>query len=115
MQKPETAKEIILSLTERFRPEKAEPGYETTFHLDISGERGGQYTVNIQDRKIDVQEGLNGTAKCIVRAKDEVYEDVEWERTNPQMAFMLGKIKVSDIGEMLDFASLFHRCPQFYK
>ncbi|MFN0275432.1 MAG: SCP2 sterol-binding domain-containing protein [Chitinophagales bacterium] len=114
MQKPETAREIILSLKDRFRPEKAEPGYETVFHFDISGERGGHYTITIEDGKIDVAEGLTGDAKCLVTAKDTVYEDVEWERTNPQMAFMLGKVKVSDLGEMLDFAGLFFRCSKFY-
>jgi putative sterol carrier protein len=115
MQKPETARDIILSLKERFRPEKADPGYETTFHLDISGDRGGKYTVKIEDGKIDITEGLTADPKCIIQAADHVYEDVEWERTNPQMAFMFGKVKVSDLGEMLDFASLFYRCSQFYK
>jgi acyl-CoA dehydrogenase len=115
MNKPETAKEIIASLKERFRPDKAEPGYETIFHFNISGPRGGQYTVKIEDGKITISEGLHDEPKCIVTTKDETYEDVEWERTNPQMAFMIGKVKVSDIGEMLDFAGLFFRCAQFYK
>ncbi len=115
MQKPESAREIILSLKERFRPEKIEAGYETVFHFNISGDRGGQFTVQIENGEIAISEGLTGEPKCVVSTKDQMYEDVEWERTNPQMAFMLGKIKVSDIGEMLDFASLFFRCPQFYK
>lgn len=115
MKKPETAREIILSLSERFRPEKAENGFETVFHLNIEGERGGEFTISIADGKIQVQEGLHGDAKCVVSSKADIYEDVEWERTNPQMAFMFGKIKVSDIGEMLDFAGLFYRCSQFYK
>lgn len=115
MNKPESAKEIIISLKERFRPEKLEPGYESVFHLDISGERGGQYTVTIKDETIDIVEGLVGLANCVVSSKDEIYEDVEWERTNPQMAFMFGKIKVSNLAEMLGFISLFYKCPQFYK
>lgn len=115
MTKPETAREIILSLKERFRPEKAEPGYETVFNFDISGNRGGQFTIIIEDEKITIQEGLHGNPKCVVEAKDTVYEDVEWNRTNPQMAFMMGKIKVSDIGEMLGFVALFYRCENFYK
>lgn len=115
MEKPNTAKEIIMSLKDRFRPEKAEPGYESVFHLDISGDNGGKFTVTIHDETIDVQEGFIGEAKCVVQAKDEVYEDVEWGRTNAQMAFMFGKIKVSDIGEMLDFIGMFHRCEDYYK
>ncbi|MEZ5013853.1 MAG: SCP2 sterol-binding domain-containing protein [Chitinophagales bacterium] len=114
MQKPETAREIILSLQERFRPEKAEPGYSSIFHLDISGPRGGQFTVRIQDGAISIAEGLQDTPSCIVTAKDEVYEDMEWGRINAQMAVMFGKVKVSDLGEILDFIPLFHRCEEFY-
>lgn len=114
MQKPTTAREIALSLKERFRPEKAEPGYATLFHLDISGDRGGQFTVKIEDGNISIEEGLHGNPKCIVTTKDETYEDTEWGRTNPQMAVMFSKIKVSDLGEILDFIPLFHRCEEFY-
>ncbi len=104
-----------MSLKERFRADKAEPGYASVFHLDISGDNGGKFTVSIHDEAIEVQEGLVGEPNCVVQAKDEVYEDVEWGRTNAQMAFMFGKIKVSDIGEMLDFIGLFQRCPDYYK
>jgi putative sterol carrier protein len=104
----------VATLKDRFRPEKAEPGYEAIFHLDLSGDMGGQFTVNIQDGTIDVQEGLDGEATCVISATDTTYADVEWGRTNPQMAFMFGKVKVSDIGAMLDFAGLFHRCEDFY-
>jgi len=114
MQKPESAREIVLSLVDRYRPEKAESGYQTVFHLDISGPRGGQFTVRINEGSIDVQEGLVGEAKCVVSTKDEVYEDMEWGRTNAQMAVMFGKVKVSDLGEILDFIPLFHRCEEFY-
>jgi acyl-CoA dehydrogenase len=114
MQKPISAREIVLSLKERFRPEKAEQGYETVFHLDISGERGGQFTVRIADGNLNIEEGLHDTPKCVVSAKDETYEDMEWGRTNAQMAVMFGKVKVSDLGEILDFIPLFHRCEEFY-
>lgn len=55
------------------------------------------------------------TLRSTVTTKDEIYEDTEWGRTNPQMAVMFGKIKVSDLGEILDFIPLFHRCEDFYK
>jgi hypothetical protein len=43
-----------------------------------------------------------------------MYEDMEWGRTNPQMAVLFGKVKVSDIGEILQFIPLFHRCEEYY-
>ena len=115
MQTPLTAREIVMSLKERFRPEKAEPGFETIFHLDISGDNGGQFTVRIADGTLNIEEGLHDTPKCIVTTKDSTYEDMEWGRTNAQMAVMFGKVKVSDLGEILDFIPLFHRCEDFYK
>ena len=48
---PQTAREIIHSLPERFRPEKVEEGIEAILHFDISGDRGGQFTVEIKDGK----------------------------------------------------------------
>lgn len=115
MAKPESAREIVLSLKERFRPEKADPGYESVFHLDISGDRGGQFTVKIEDGNISVEEGLVGEPSCVVTTKDETYEDMEWGRTNAQMAVLFGKVKVSDLGAILDFIPLFHRCEDYYK
>lgn len=106
---PSTAREIILSLPQRYKTEKAPADYSTTVHLNISGDNGGEFTVNIQDGKCSVTEGLIGTPKCTVSATDNNYQDVELGRTNPQMAVMMGKIKLSNIGEMMTFAGLFQR------
>lgn len=108
MQQPQTAREIIESLPERFRPEKAND-YSGVFHLDISGDRGGQFTVIVKNSKIDLQDGLHGEANCTVRAKDKVYEDVELGKSNPQMAIMMGKLKISNLGEMMKFIQFFKR------
>lgn len=105
---PETAREIIESLPERFKSEKAE-GLDTVFHFDISGERGGQWTITLEDQKLDLKEGLHGEPKCVLKTKDSVYEDTELGRSNPQMAVMMGKIKISNIGEMMKFIPLFKR------
>jgi len=106
--KPEKASEIIKSLPQRFRPEKAS-GVNTRFHFEIEGETGGHFTAIVIDGLCTVEEGLNGEAKCIVRAKATDYEDVELGRTNPQMAVMMGKIKISNLGEMMGFMTYFRR------
>ena len=105
---PQTATEIIQSLPNRLKADKAE-GVSSTFHFDISGDRGGKYTVKVHEQTVQVEEGHNGEAHCVVTTSDEVYEDVELGRTNPQMAVMMGKIKISNLGEMMKFAGLFHR------
>lgn len=106
--KAETAKEIILSFEQRFRPEKAS-GVNTIFHFIISGERGGKFTVTIENIKCKVTENLIGDAKCVVKTKDKIYEELELGKRSPEMAVAFGKIKISNIGEMKKFTRLFQR------
>lgn len=108
MSQSTTAKEILLSLPQRFKTDKAE-GVDTVFHFNVSGDNGGTFTVTIKDKTCQVSEGLQGEAKCVVTTQDSVYEDVELGRTNPQMAVMMGKIKISNLGEMMKFAGYFNK------
>ncbi len=106
--KPEVASEIIRSLEARFKPEKA-GDFEAVFHFDIAGNNGGQFTAIIGNGACQVKEGHEGDATCTVATKDTVYEEIELGKRNPEMAVMMGKIKISNIGEMLKFSKLFHR------
>lgn len=107
-EKPEKAHEIIRSLEWRLISEKAK-GVNIIYHFDIEGDSGGKFTVTIKDEKCLVEENLKGEPKCIVKAKANNYEDVELGRTNAQMAVMMGKIKVSNIGSMIKFMDMFQR------
>jgi alkylation response protein AidB-like acyl-CoA dehydrogenase len=104
----EKASEIIKSLPQRLKADKA-VGVNTVFHFDIEGETGGQFTAKLENGVCTVEDGLIGEAKCVVRAKATDYEDVELGRTNPQMAVMMGKIKISNLGEMMGFVNYFTR------
>lgn len=106
---PTTAREILYSLPERLKVHKLQAGYETCIHFNISGDNGGEFTVNIKDGVCTVADGLNGTAKCVITTKDSVYEGVELGKENPQMAVMMGKIKLTNISEMMTFTGLFQR------
>ena len=106
--KPETAKDIIYSLPQRLKADKA-ANANAIFQFDIEGPNGGQFTAKLENGVCTVSDGLNGTANCIIKAKDKDYEDVELGRTNAQMAVMMGKVKISNIGEMLKFIELFKR------
>ena len=103
-----TATEILQSLPERFLPEKA-GDWETVFHFDISGPEGGQFTVTIKKGLCSVEPGLNGNAKCTVTVSDKTYKDVELGRTKAEVAFMTGKIRISDLAEMMQFTKMFWR------
>ena len=101
-----TAKEFIHSLPSRVNQD-AIADKETTFHFDVEGEGGGQYTVTIKDGKTEVQEGLIGEAKCVVKTNNDNFLGVINGTLNPLMAIMMGKLKLSNQGEMLKYAKIF--------
>jgi len=103
-----TAQQIIESIPVRFRAEKAQ-GYTANFQFDITGDENLRYTVVINNGKCELQKGLNGTADCIIKTKASVYVELETGKANPQMALMLGKVKVSNIAAMLQFAKCFRK------
>jgi hypothetical protein len=106
--KPTIASEIVKSLADRFRPEKA-ADYQTIVHYDISGVNGGKFTIMIGNGKCEVAEGWQGEAKCVINVADKLYEDLESGKANPQMAFMNGEIMVSNLPEMMNFTKFFKR------
>lgn len=108
MSTPQTAAEIIRSLPSRLKP-GAGAGVDIIYHFDIEGPDGGQFTVRVNDGTCTVEDGLHGEAKCVVKTTDSTYADTELGRTNAQMAVMMGKIKVSNIGSMMKFVEMFNR------
>jgi putative sterol carrier protein len=102
-----TAKDILYSLPGRLKTDKVEDSTEGTFHFLMEGE--GDFTISIKNKEVTVQEGLHGTPTCEVKAKGSDYVDIETGKTNPQMAFMMGKIKISNLGEMMKFMGLFRK------
>lgn len=108
MGSPETAADIIRGLCDRFQPEKA-GDYSSIVHFDLSGDGGGQFSLIIENGTCRVEQGLQGQAKCLVQAAASTYSDIEFGRTSAEMAFMTGKIKISNVGEMMKFIKLFKR------
>jgi alpha-methylacyl-CoA racemase len=108
-----TAQQIISTAPARFRVEKSE-GIDTVFHFDISGNDGGQFTLVIANGACQLQQGLQGEAKCVISTTDEHYRDLETGKLNPQLALMMGKVKVSSLTEMMAFAKLFRKFDEHY-
>lgn len=102
---PETAREILYSLPNRLKLDKVDAQTAGIFHFKMDGE--GDFTITIKDKKVTVEEGLIGEPTCEVKAKAADYAAIELGKTNPQMAFMMGKIKISNLGEMTKFMGLF--------
>ncbi len=106
MSVPQTARDIILGLPERFKADSA-AGDSGLFQFIIEGETGGEFTVNVNDGNCTVAEGLEGEPDCVIRSEATDYEDAELGRVNKQMAVMMGKIKISNLGAMMKFMTMF--------
>lgn len=103
-----TAQQILESIPSRFRAEKAK-GYTANFQFLITGNEELQYTVSIKDETCNLTTGLQGTPDCTIHVKAKDYVDLETGKTNPQMALLLGKVKVSNITAMMQFAKCFRK------
>ncbi|MFT7589610.1 MAG: acyl-CoA dehydrogenase, partial [Limisphaerales bacterium] len=108
-----TARDIILSLPTRFKLQRAEKtpekAPEGNFHFKINGARGGDFTIRMSKVGCEVNEGIIGESLCTVQVNAEDYEALETGRTDPQVAFMQGLLKVSNLEEMMKFMPMFKR------
>ncbi len=100
------ARDFLYALPEKVSP-SAIDGLKTVFHFDLEGETGGQFTIQVEDQKVIVSDGLNGEPACVVRAKGEDFVQLATGALNPMMAILTGKVKISNQGEMLRYAKIF--------
>ncbi len=90
-----------------FVPEKAQ-GVNATVQIDLSGEDGGTWVVNIADGKATVtrEPVENPTMTLTMDAQD--YMDMVIGKLNPMNAFMQGKVKLKgDMGLAMKFQNMF--------
>ncbi|MEO6036936.1 MAG: SCP2 sterol-binding domain-containing protein [Saprospiraceae bacterium] len=97
-------KDFLFSLPEKVQPEVIE-GLSTLFHFDIAD--SGQYTLQLNDGKLEVSEGLSGEPTCKVSTSAANFSKLIAGDLNPMMAMMTGKLKISNPGEMLKYAKIF--------
>lgn len=108
-QVPQSAKDIIYSLPQRLKADKVDDSALHRFHFVLDGPTGGNFTVTLKDKSVTVVDGLVDEPTCKITAKATDYEDLEHGRGNPQMMFMMGKIKVTNLGEVMKFVTYFQR------
>ncbi len=101
-----TAKEFILNLPQQVNP-AALADAETCFNFEISGERGGNFTIQAKDGVCTATEGLDDNPKCVVKCSDTLLEGIVSKTENAQMAVFMGKLKISNLGEMMKYAKMF--------
>ena len=97
-------KEFLFNLPNKVNADVVE-GMSTVFHFDVAD--AGQYTVLLDNGKMNVSEGLSGEAACKVSASADTLAKLLSRDLNPMMAMMTGKLKISNPGEMLKYAKMF--------
>ncbi len=106
--KLESVADIFATLPSRFKTEKAKgKNLNLEFKFDSA-----TYFVSINDGNLKIENSIDhkpSTIDCIVETDDETYINVETGKLNPQEAFMTGKIKVSDLMQMMAFGGLFKK------
>jgi hypothetical protein len=104
-----TIEDLFASLPSRFKKEKAN-GIELNTLFDFGNDLF--YAVKIKDGNLfagKVDNPQLTTFSLFLTTDIDTYIGVETGKLNPQEAFMSGKIKVSDLGKMMQFGSLFSR------
>ena len=90
----ETPRDIITLWTAKVlgAPEKVRD-IGATFKFIVEGKDGGTWRVQCKD-PVAVTEG-DGPADCTVMVKNDDFVSLANKKLNPQVAFMMGKIKLS--------------------
>lgn len=104
-----SAKEIF----EQKIPEKLEKnaakieGINAIYEFNITGDKGGTWSLDLSGDNRAVKEGSTGSANCTITMADSDFSDLIDGSLNPQMAFMGGKLKVSgDMGLALKLGNI---------
>lgn len=97
-----TLEEYFDSLTQKVKPEDLE-GIDTQINFDL---KGRNMYVTVKDGKIETGEGLVEGAEVNITVKEEDLLSIIGGQTNPMMAMMMGKLKISNPGAMLKYAKI---------
>jgi len=90
------------SLTQKVKPEDLE-GIDTLINFDLKGKN---MYVRVKDGKIEAAEGLSENAEVNITVKEEDLLSIIQGNTNPMMAMMMGKLKISNPAAMLKYAKI---------
>lgn len=98
---------LMLSLPARYRPENFNAEDEKIFHFYFSGDEAGNYSVVLKEDVCQVFDYLTESCNCKVNISAEDFLALESGTLDAKIAFMTGKLRVSNLFEILHFVSCF--------
>jgi putative sterol carrier protein len=89
-----TARQMIETMPEVFRPEKAR-GVKAVIQFKLSGEGAGQWYVTIEDGACQVHEGTAEAADATIYMSAKDYVALATGKLGGTRAFLTGRVKTS--------------------
>ena len=105
---PSEVDAIFRSLPARLRVDRVE-GYRGVFQFDIRESSTPHWTVTIEGGACVVEPGLLGEPTCTVAMDEATFLSIETGRQNPMLAFVKGRIRVTNVGQMRRYDRAFFR------
>lgn len=99
---------IFRSLPARLRADRVE-GYRGVFHFDIRESATPHWTVTIDGGACTVGDSFEGEPTCTVTMNEDTFISIETGRQNATIAFVKGRIKVTNVGQMRKYDRAFFR------
>jgi putative sterol carrier protein len=96
------AKKALENLVARISPANAS-GVKTNLQFNLGDE---SYTLLVDDGAAQLKEGIEGEAECVLTASPDDFLKILSGDTNPMMAVMMGKLKLSNAGAMMKYAGM---------
>ncbi len=97
-----TLNDYFESLTQKVKPEELD-GIDTQINFDLKGQN---VFLTVKDKKIEVAEGIAENAEVSITAKEDDLLSIIKGDSNPMMAMMMGKLKISNPAAMMKYAKL---------
>jgi alkylation response protein AidB-like acyl-CoA dehydrogenase/putative sterol carrier protein len=105
---PTNVAELFETLPLRFRADRA-AGWNARFHFRFKDTDRADWTVVIEDGFCRALEGHEGAPDCLVTTTEKTYLAIESGQQAPETAFLLGKVKVSNVAAMTRFGRMFRK------